>query len=247
MKIKLVILIFLLVQTANYTYSNSLKNIDQLTSFERTTNLISENSKIILLGITTHQQPQAIFNYNDTIKILKLNEFLEELELIEIGNAKVVLQSKERKKLEIYLGEETIQLTLDKITTTNTNLSAVSKNTLNTPSKKIPEFQQANEQVSKFLTNSEISTFETKIIEELTQEPGLSNAGRVGWVMPESILGHPIEKIHLQPGDLVLNVNGIPVNQLKKIYEMYKDNSIKKISIELKRDDSLIMLDIVRP
>jgi C-terminal processing protease CtpA/Prc len=247
MKIKLVILIFLLVHTAKYTYSNSLENIDQLTSFEPTTNLISENSKIILLGITTHQQPQAIFNYNETIQILKLNEFLEELELIEIGNAKVVLQSKERKKIEIYLGEETIQLTLDKITTTNTNLSAVSKNTLNTPSKEIPEFQQANEQVNKFITNAEISTFETKIIEELTQEPGLSNAGRVGWIMPDSILGHPIEKIHLQPGDLVLNVNGIPVNQLKKIYEMYKDNSIKKISIELKRDDSLIMIDIVRP
>jgi len=247
MKIKIVILIFLLVHIAKYIYSNSLKNIDQLTSFDPPTNLISENVKIILLGITTHHQPQAIFNYNDTIQVLKLNEFLEGLELIEIGNAKAVLQSHEGKKLEIYLGEETIQLTLDKITTTNTNLSEVSTDKPSTLSKEIPEFQQANEQVIKFLTNAEISTFETKIIEELTQEPGLSNAGRVGWVMPESILGHPIEKIHLQPGDLVLNVNGIPVNQLKKIYEMYKDNSIKKISIELKRDDSLIMLDIVRP
>lgn len=246
MKIKLVVGMFLILLIGNYSYSNPLKSIDRLTSFEPI-NIISEEVNLILLGITTHHQPQAIFKYNNTVQILKLHEFLNELELIEIGNAKVILQTPDQKKIEIYLGEQTIQLTLDNITTTNTNIPQVSKNQFNTTSQGIPEFQQVNEQVIKFLDNAEISTFETKVIEEFTNEPGLSSAGRVGWVMPDSILGHPIEKLHLQAGDLVLNVNGIPVNQLKKIYEMYKDNSIKKISIELQRDDSLMMLDIVRP
>jgi len=174
---------------------------------------------------------------------LSIGEQINKLTLTEIGNAKITLQLPDNKLIDLYLGEGLVNFKLDQTTITAKDNSSPKTSV----EKDLPEYQRANKLVSQFIEQQNISSFETKVLQALTQQPGLSNAGRVGWVMPESILGHAIEKLHFEPGDLILNVNGIPAERVQTIYEMYKDNSIKNFSIEVKRGDTLFMLDIVRP
>jgi len=229
--------------------ANPFKNIDKLTSFDPSLSLKAEDINIELMGIIMHSQPQAIFKYNGQIEIVNLYESIHQLTLIEIGKAKVKLKKNDSEIFEIYLGENSLQLTLNNYSVTP-SLSVNSNTpdpTIKTQTAEAPEIIRLNKSLKQFMDTENISIFETKVIEELTTQPGFSNAGRVGWVMPESILGHPIEKIHLKPGDLVLSVNGFPAEKMNKIYNLYKDNSVKNLSIELKRGDTLVLLEIVRP
>lgn len=226
------------------SYSNELKNVDLLVDFTPTTKVSLSEMDLSLLGIINNpSSPEAILNFENKIFILSIGEQINKLTLTEIGNAKVTLQLPDKKLIDLYLGEGLVNFKLDQ-----TIITAKDKSSPKTSvDKDLPEYQRANKLVSQFIEQQNISSFETKVLQALTQQPGLSNAGRVGWVMPENILGHAIEKLHFEPGDLILNVNGVPAERVQTIYEMYKDNSIKNFSIEVKRGDTLFMLDIVRP
>jgi len=237
-------LFFLFAIIGHNSFSNELKNIDLLVDFTPSTKASLSEMDLSLLGIVNNpSSPEAILNFENKIFILSIGEQINKLTLTEIGNARITLQLPDKKLIDLYLGEGLVNFKLDQTTITakdnNTPKTSVDRN--------LPEYNQANKSVNQFIEQQNISTFETKVLQALTQQPGLSNAGRVGWVMPENILGHAIEKLHFEPGDLILNVNGIPAERVRAIYEMYKDNSIKYFSIEVKRGDTLFMLDIVRP
>lgn len=226
------------------SYSNELKNIDLLVDFTPTTKVSLSEMDLSLLGIINNpSSPEAILNFENKIFILSIGEQINKLTLTEIGNAKITLQLPDKKLIDLYLGEGLVNFKLDQ-----TIITAKDKSSPKTSvDKDLPEYQRANKLVSQFIEQQNISSFETKVLQALTQQPGLSNAGRVGWIMPESVLGHAIEKLHFEPGDLILNVNGVPAERVQTIYEMYKDSSIKNFSIEVKRGDTLFMLDIIRP
>ena len=226
------------------SYSNELKNVDLLVDFTPTTKVSLSEMDLSLLGIINNpSSPEAILNFENKIFILSIGEQINKLTLTEIGNAKITLQLPDKKLIDLYLGEGLVNFKLDQTTIT----AKVNSSPKTSVDKDLPEYQRANKLVSQFIEQQNISSFETKVLQALTQQPGLSNAGRVGWIMPESVLGHAIEKLHFEPGDLILNVNGVPAERVQTIYEMYKDNSIKNFSIEVKRGDTLFMLDIIRP
>ena len=223
--------------------ADELKNIDLFVDLDISTENTFKEMDLSLIGIVTNPSPEAIINYEGKTIILTTGEKINDLTLIEIGNAKITLQLPNKKLADMYLGEGLVKLRLDQTIITNKVKNLQEKSI----GGDLPEYKRANDAVNQFIEKQNISSFETKVVEALTQQPGLSNAGRVGWIMPNNILGHAIEKIHFEPGDLILNVNGIPTERVEKIYEMYKDNSIKNFSIEVKRGDTLMILEIVRP
>lgn len=242
MKSYFLFLVFTII--GHTSFSSELKSIDQLVNFDyENENTIAEMD-LILLGIVTNPNPEAIFNFEEKNIILSIGEKINDLTLIDIGNAKITFQLPNKELVDMYLGEGLVKLNLNQTIIGNQIIGSVEsfseKNDL-------PEFIRANKAVDQFIEKGNISSFETKVLQALTYQPGLSNAGRVGWLMPDNILGHAIEKLHFKPGDLILNVNGIPAERVPKLYEMYKDNSIKNFSIEVKRGDTLLILEIIRP
>ena len=73
--------------------------------------------------------------------------------------------------------------------------------------------------------------------------PGRSDAGRLGFVVPEYIMQQSVKNYGLNKGDIILAINNIPIEKINDIYELYTDNNIKTYYIEIKRSNSLIMVE----
>ena len=105
------------------------------------------------------------------------------------------------------------------------------------------ELQNFKENVENKLAKLKLNNFEKEIINEFINSPGRSDAGRLGFVVPEYIMQQSVKNYGLNKGDIILAINNIPIEKINDIYELYTDNNIKTYYIEIKRSNSLLMVE----
>ena len=93
------------------------------------------------------------------------------------------------------------------------------------------------------LTKLKLNNFEKEIIDEFINSPGRSDAGRLGFVVPEYIMQQSVKNYGLNKGDIILAINNIPIEKINDIYELYTDNNIKTYYIEIKSSKNSLLVE----
>ena len=145
---------------------------------------------------------------------------------------------------EIEIGEKPILINVKSaVFTSNLNSAQISKHMISNNEMINLELQNFKENVENKLTKLKLNNFEKEIINEFINSPGRSDAGRLGFVVPEYIMQQSVKNYGLNKGDIILAINNIPIEKINDIYELYTDNNIKTYYIEIKRSNSLIMVE----
>ena len=98
------------------------------------------------------------------------------------------------------------------------------------------------DQISKIPLNN----FEKEITNEVIRSPGRSDAGRLGFKIPSTIINQSVNTIGLKENDIILSINNIPMEKINDIYKLYINKEIKTYFIEVKRSNKLIMVEWYR-
>ncbi len=209
-------------------------------------NTISKFDEIKLIGIT---------NFKNTLIVLQINgnpfEIIQEKEkhgykLLKVEGTSAHLL-KDNQKYIIALGDGYIKIPVtNKVFTSNLS----PKNSI----KIISSHQEAiNKEFKNFINEAQekaskinFTNFEKKIVNEITKVAGRTSAGRLGFTVPQMIIGQSVKQFGLKKDDVIMSINNIPVGKINDIYNIYKDDDIKQFDLEILRKEKLILVEWYR-
>ena len=231
--------------------SEEFKGFNKLFLKLKKINVIEENTlskfdEIKLIGIT---------NFKNTLIVLQINgnpfEIIQEKEkhgykLLKVEGTSAHLL-KDNQKYIIALGDGYIKIPVTNAVFTS-NLSP--KNSI----KIISSHQEAiNKEFKNFVNEAQekaskinFTNFEKKIVNEITKVAGRTSAGRLGFTVPQMIIGQSVKQFGLKKDDVIMSINNIPVGKINDIYNIYKDDDIKQFDLEILRKEKLILVEWYR-
>ena len=231
--------------------SEELKGFNKLFLKLKKINVIEENvvskfDEIKLIGIT---------NIKNTLIVLQINgnsfEIIPEKEkhgykLLKVEGTSAHLL-KDNQKYIVSLGDEYKQIPVTNTVFTS-NLSP--KNSIKT----ISSHQEAiNKEFKNFINEAQdeaskinFTNFEKKIVNEITKVAGRTSAGRLGFKVPQMIIGQSVKQFGLKKDDVIMTINNIPVGKINDIYNIYKDEDLKQFDLEILRKEKLILVEWYR-
>ena len=209
-------------------------------------NPVSKFDKIKLIGITKIKKTLIVLNINgNTFEIIQDKE-KHGYKLLKVEGTSAHLL-KDNERYVVGLGD-----VYKKIPVTNTvfttNLSP--KNSI----KAISSHQETiNKEFKNFINEAQdeaskinFTNFEKKIVSEITKAAGRTSAGRLGFKVPQMIIGQSVKQFGLKKDDVIMTINNIPVGKISDIYNIYKDEDLKQFDLEILRKEKLILVEWYR-
>lgn len=244
--LNILILSIISIEFSN-VYANELKGLNSLFQIFNNKNTdqesLNQKDEIELIGISRGSIPLILLKINGSIFEIHKDQDKFDYKVLEIKNSSAII-SKNNKEFEIEIGEKPILINVKSaVFTSNLKSTQISKNMISNNEMINLELQNFKKNVENKLTKLKLNNFEKEIIDEFINLPGRSDAGRLGFVVPEYIMQQSVKNYGLNKGDIILAINNIPIEKINDIYELYTDNNIKTYYIEIKRSNSLIMVE----
>jgi len=244
--LNILILSIISIEFSN-VYANELKGLNSLFQIFNNKNTdqesLNQKDEIELIGISRGSIPLILLKINGSIFEIHKDQDKFDYKVLEIKNSSAII-SKNNKEFEIEIGEKPILINVKSaVFTSNLKSTQISKNMISNNEMINLELQNFKKNVENKLTKLKLNNFEKEIIDEFINSPGRSDAGRLGFVVPEYIMQQSVKNYGLNKGDIILAINNIPIEKINDIYELYTDNNIKTYYIEIKRSNSLIMVE----
>ena len=202
----------------------------------------NNTDSVKLIGISTLNNRLIILEINKSTFEIRVNEEKKGYKLIEIDGSNAIIE-KNNKKYNLKLGAKPININV-KNSVFKSNLRSK-----NTPDNIINDSIILNENnnyqkdLKKQIENINFTKFERSIVDELVKEIGRSTTGRLGVKIPSKIVGQDVRQLGLKDDDVILTINNIPIGNVKDVYKLYKDDTIKTYYVEIKRDNKLRMIE----
>ena len=233
-----------------YSYANELTGFNKLFKIFNNNNAteekLNQKDEIQLIGISKGGAPLILLKINGGIFEIQLGQDKFNYKLLEINKSSVII-SKNMEKFEMRIGDKPILVNVkNSVFTSNLNSSPKSNNMMTNNELINLELQNFKKNVSNELAKLDLNNFEKKITNEIINTPGRSDAGRLGFIVPENIMQQPVNKYGLKEGDIILTINNIPIGKIDDIFDLYTNNDIKTYFIEIKRSNSLITVEWYR-
>lgn len=235
---------------SGYSYANELTGFNKLFKIFNNNNAtkekLNQKDEIQLIGISKGGAPLILLKINGGIFEIQLGQDKFNYKLLEIKKSSVII-SKNMEKFEIRIGDKPILVNVkNSVFTSNLNSSQKSNNMMTNNELINLELQNFKKNVSNELAKLDLNNFEKEITNEIINTPGRSDAGRLGFIVPENIMQQPVNKYGLKEGDIILTINNIPIGKIDDIFDLYTNNDIKTYFIEIKRSNSLITVEWYR-
>ena len=244
--LNILILSIISIEFSN-VYANELKGLNSLFQIFNNKNTdqesLNQKDEIELIGVSRGSIPLILLKINGSIFEIHKDQDKFDYKVLEIKNSSAII-SKNNKEFEIEIGEKPLLINVKSaVFTSNLNSTQISKNMISNNELINLELQNFKKNVENKLTKLKLNNFEKEIIDEFINSPGRSDAGRLGFIVPEYIMQQSVKNYGLNKGDIILAINNIPIEKINDIYELYTDNNIKTYYIEIKRSNSLIMVE----
>ncbi len=245
-----IIILSIITVKSGYSYANELTGFNKLFKIFNNNNAakekLNQKDEIQLIGISKGGAPLILLKINGGIFEIQLGQDKFNYKLLEIKKSSVII-SKNMEKFEIRIGDKPILVNVkNSVFTSNLSSSQKSNNMMTNNEFINLELQNFKKNVSNELAKLDLNNFEKEITNEIINTPGRSDAGRLGFVVPENIMQQPVNKYGLKKGDIILTINNIPIGKIDDIFDLYTNNDIKTYFIEIKRSNSLITVEWYR-
>ena len=245
-----IIILSIITVKSGYSYANELTGFNKLFKIFNNNNAteekLNQKDEIQLIGISKGGAPLILLKINGGIFEIQLGQDKFNYKLLEIKKSSVII-SKNMEKFEMRIGDKPILVNVkNSVFTSNLNSSQKSNNMMTNNELINLELQNFKKNVSNELAKLDLNNFEKEITNEIINTPGRSDAGRLGFIVPENIMQQPVNKYGLKEGDIILTINNIPIGKIDDIFDLYTNNDIKTYFIEIKRSNSLITVEWYR-
>ena len=208
-------------------------------------NLVNEDL-IKLVGISKLNKPLILLEINGSIFEIKLGEEKFDYNFFEIENS-IVYIKKNNIEYQLKIGEKPISIKVESsVFTSNLSSEKLLKDIISNSEYINIELENFKKSVIDQITEISLNNFERDIVDEVIRSPGRSDAGRLGFKIPSTIINQSVNTLGLKENDMILSINNIPIEKINDIYKLYKNKEIKTYFIEVKRSNKLIMVEWYR-
>jgi len=229
---------------------NELNGFNKVFQVFNNQNLINQNlnnkDKIKLVGISKLSKPLILLEINGSIFEIKLGEEKFDYNFFKIENSLVYIK-KNNIEYQLKIGEKPISIKVkSSVFTSNLSSEKLLKDIISNDESINLELENFKKSVIDQISKIPLNNFEKEITNEVIRSPGRSDAGRLGFKIPSTIINQSVNTIGLKENDIILSINNIPMEKINDIYKLYINKEIKTYFIEVKRSNKLIMVEWYR-
>ena len=229
---------------------NELNGFNKVFQVFNNQNLINQNlnnkDKVKLVGISTLSDPLILLEINGSIFEIKLGEEKFDYNFFKIENS-IVYIKKNNIEYQLKIGEKPISIKVkSSVFTSNLSSEKLLKDIISNDESINLELENFKKSVIDQISKIPLNNFEKEITNEVIRSPGRSDAGRLGFKIPSTIINQSVNTIGLKENDIILSINNIPMEKINDIYKLYINKEIKTYFIEVKRSNKLIMVEWYR-
>lgn len=226
---------------------NGFKKIFQVFNNQNLTyQNLNNNDKIKLVGISKLSKPLILLEINGSIFEIKLGEEKFDYNFFKIQNSLVYIK-KNNIEYQLKIGEKPISIKVESsVFTSNLSSEKLLKDIISNDETINLELENFKKSVIEKITKIPLNNFEQDIAYEIIKSPGRSDAGRLGFKIPSTIINQSVNTLGLKENDIILSINNIPIEKINDIYNLYINKEIKTYFIEVKRSNKLIMIEWYR-
>ena len=229
---------------------NELNGFNKVFQVFNNQNLINHNlnnkDKIKLVGISKLSKPLILLEINGSIFEIKLGEEKFDYNFFKIENSLVYIK-KNNIEYQLKIGEKPISIKVkSSVFTSNLSSEKLLKDIISNDESINLELENFKKSVIDQISKIPLNNFEKEITNEVIRSPGRSDAGRLGFKIPSTIINQSVNTIGLKENDIILSINNIPMEKINDIYKLYINKEIKTYFIEVKRSNKLIMVEWYR-
>ena len=229
---------------------NELNGFNKVFQVFNNQNLINQNlnnkDKIKLVGISKLSYPLILLEINGSIFEIKLGEEKFDYNFFKIENSLVYIK-KNNIEYQLKIGEKPISIKVkSSVFTSNLSSEKLLKDIISNDESINLELENFKKSVIDQISKIPLNNFEKEITNEVIRSPGRSDAGRLGFKIPSTIINQSVNTIGLKENDIILSINNIPMEKINDIYKLYINKEIKTYFIEVKRSNKLIMVEWYR-
>ena len=207
---------------------------------------LNNKDKIKLVGISKLSYPLILLEINGSIFEIKLGEEKFDYNFFKIENSLVYIK-KNNIEYQLKIGEKPISIKVkSSVFTSNLSSEKLLKDIISNDESINLELENFKKSVIDQISKIPLNNFEKEITNEVIRSPGRSDAGRLGFKIPSTIINQSVNTIGLKENDIILSINNIPMEKINDIYKLYINKEIKTYFIEVKRSNKLIMVEWYR-